>query len=217
MTRPFPWRLVTVDIDGTLTRVHGWKEIARQFGRLPEFESTNRRFFAREIGEDAHLANLLDIATGHTVAEVEEVLSRTPLLVGISDGISTLRHDGAVVALLTHNPEYVARWYERKFGFDDEESVRSQPVEDGRIGPPVGVRADKPAGLRALLSRHPVPVATAVHIGDGWSDVEVFRRIGGGVALNTPYPEVARAADLAIRTDDFREVVKGLATLTPRT
>ncbi|HYA54359.1 MAG TPA: HAD hydrolase family protein, partial [Thermoplasmata archaeon] len=72
-------------------------------------------------------------------------------------------------------------------------------------------------GLRALLSRHPVPVATAVHIGDGWSDVEVFRRIGGGVALNTPYPEVARAADLAIRTDDFREVVKGLATLTPRT
>jgi len=70
MDPPFPWRLVTFDIDGTLTPVHGWKGIAVAFGHLAEFEETTRQFRAHEIGEDRHLTNLLNIATGHTVAEV---------------------------------------------------------------------------------------------------------------------------------------------------
>ena len=217
MAERFPWRLVTVDIDGTLTRGHGWKEIAREFGRFPAFESTNRRFFAHEIGEDAHLANLLEIASGHTVAEVESVLERTPKLDGIADGVARLRELGAVVALLTHNPGYVADWYRRTFGFDDEEAVTSQRLEEGRIGPPLATHADKPSGLRALLLRHGTPPGLAVHVGDGWSDLEVFRLIGGGVALNSPYEEVRRSADLALATTDFRDVVDGIARLTPRT
>jgi len=120
------------------------------------------------------------------------------------------------VALLTHNPTYVADWYHRTFRFDDSEAVGAQPVDGGRIGPPVGVHADKPGGLRALLARTGVPAAAVVHVGDGWSDAEVFRLVGGGVALNSPYPEVARVADLALVTDDFRDVVAGISHLSPR-
>lgn len=216
MERGFPWKLVTVDIDGTLTRGHGWKVIARRFGRLGAFEQTNRRFFAHEIDEDTHLANLLNIASGHTVSEVEAVLAETPKLAGISEGIGRLHERGARVALLSHNPTYVVDWYRRTFGFDDAEAVTAQSVEGGRIGPPKVVRADKLAGLRALLSRWSLPPETAVHVGDGWSDAEVFRRVGGGVALNSPYPEVALAADLAIVTEDFRDVVEGISRLAPR-
>lgn len=216
MEREFPWRLVTVDIDGTLTRGHGWKEVAREFGRLPAFEETNRLFFARRIDEDTHLANLLRIATGHTVAEVEAVLERTPKLAGISEGIAELHERNARAALLTHNPTYVSDWYRRTFGFDDAEAVVAQPVDGGRIGPPVGVRADKPGGLRALLARTGVPASAVVHVGDGWSDAEVFRLVGAGVALNSPYPEVARIADLALATEDFRDVVAGISRLAPR-
>jgi phosphoserine phosphatase len=214
--RGFPWRLVTVDIDGTLTRTHGWREIAIAFGRLSGFEETNRRFFSHEIGEDVHLADLLDLVTGHTVAEVETVLERTPKLAGIAEGVSQLHDRGARVALLTHNPTYVADWYQRSFGFDDAEGVAAQMVDGGRIGPPVGVRADKPGALRALLSRHPTPASLVAHVGDGWSDAEVFRLVGGGVALNSPFPEVKRAADLALSTQDFRDVVEGLSHLVPR-
>ena len=210
------WPLVTVDIDGTLTRKHGWREIAVAFGRLAAFDDTNRRFFAHEVGEDEHLADLLEIATGHTVAEVEAVLERTPQLRGISEGVSRLREEGAVVALLTHNPEYVADWYRRAFRFDDTEAVRAQPVVAGRIAPPVGVRADKVGGMRALLARHELPSRRAVHIGDGWSDAEVFRVVGGGVALNSHLPEVNRAADLVLTTEDFRDVAEALSSLSPR-
>ncbi|HEY6239134.1 MAG TPA: hypothetical protein VIZ68_08125, partial [Thermoplasmata archaeon] len=70
-----PFRLVTFDLDGTLTRVHGWSEIARFVGREPQRAESNRRFFSREIGEDVHLKNLLDLAVGHTVLELEGVLA----------------------------------------------------------------------------------------------------------------------------------------------
>jgi phosphoserine phosphatase len=214
--RPSSWRLVTVDIDGTLTRTHGWKEVAVTFGGLKAFDESQRRFFAHQIGEDSHLADLLDLATGHTVAEVEAVLERTPKLTGIAEGVEQLRARGARVALLTHNPNYVADWYRRRFGFDDAEGVAGQSVTAGRIGPPVGIHADKPGGLRALAARHPTPLSLVAHVGDGWSDAEVFRLVGGAIALNSSYPEVDRAADLALRTGDFRDVVDALSRLAPR-
>jgi len=213
---PFSWRLVTVDIDGTLTLVHGWHEIALAFGRLPEYEASNRRFFAHEEGEDEHLADLLDLATGRTVEEVREVVARTPKLAGIGEGIAELRGRGARVALLTHNPSYVVEYYQRTFGFDDAEGVDAQTTDGGRIGAPRDVRADKPGGLERLLARAGVDPRATVHVGDGWSDAEVFRLVGGGVALNSRLAEVERAADRVVRSRDFRDVVEALTTLRPR-
>lgn len=212
----FAWRLITVDIDGTLTLVHGWKGIAVAFGRVREFDETTRKFGAHEIGEDEHLRNLLKIATGHTVSEVEACLEKTPTLSGIPEGISQLHERGAQVALLSHNPTYVVAWYRRRFGFDDGEGVLGQPVRNGRIGPPRHIRADKPAGLRALRARIPVPASLIAHVGDGPSDAEVFPLVGGGVALNASSPAVNEAADLVLVTEDFRDVVTGLSHLTPR-
>jgi len=214
--RPFPWRLVTVDIDGTLTRTHGWKEMAEAFGRLEAFQETNRRFFAHEIGEDPHLADLLGLVTGHTVAEVLAVVERTPKLRGIREGVGRLHDLGSRVALLTHNPTYVVDWYRRTYGFDDSEGVNAQTVEGGRIGPPVAVRADKSGGLRALLVRARVAPSAVAHVGDGWSDALIFPQVGGGIALNSPLAEVNRAADLALTTEEFPDVVAALGRLAPR-
>lgn len=216
MASSFPWRLVTVDIDGTLTRNHGWREIAVAFDRLRDYEETNRRFAAGELDEDAHLTNLLNEVTGHSVTEVLSVVERTPKIAGIARSIARLHELGGRVALLTHNPDYVAEWYRRTFGFDDAAAVSAQRVVGGRIGPPVDVRADKPGGMRKLLERFGVSPSAAVHVGDGRSDARVFREVGGGVALNSSYRDVELAADLAIQTEKFDDVVEGLLRLTPR-
>jgi HAD superfamily phosphoserine phosphatase-like hydrolase len=212
----FAWRLVTVDIDGTLTRGHGWRPIAEAFGRVPEYESSNRRFFSREIGEDEHLADLLAIATGQTVADVEAVVERTPKLRGIREGVEELQAHGARVALLSHNPSYVTRYYRRSFGFDDDEGVEAQELDDDRIGPPEEVRADKHRGLLRLLERANVEARYTVHVGDGWSDGEIFEEVGAGVALNTELPEVVAAATISLATDDFRDVARAIEDLHPR-
>ncbi len=216
MPAGFPWRLVTFDIDGTLTRGHGWTPIAAAFGRTAELERTNRRFLAREESEDAHLRALLDLATGRTVAEVEQVLERTPRLAGIREAVDDLHQRGATPAVLTHNPEYIVRWYERTFGFRDGWGVGAQGVVAGRIEAPGPVSADKLSGLAGLLRRAAARPSEAVHVGDGWADIPVFRAVGGGVALNSGFPEVRAAADLVWSGTDLRPIVDALARLTPR-
>jgi phosphoserine phosphatase len=213
---PFPWQLVTFDIDGTLTTVHGWRRIAERFGRLADFESTSRRFTAGEIGEDAHLANLMRIAEGRTLSELEPILEGTPKLAGIAEGVASLRSHGACVALLTHNPPYVCEWYVRRFGFDDFEGTTGQSVIGGRIGAPGTLHADKEGGLRRLLTRQGVPPRRAVHVGDQGSDADIFARIGGGIALNSSDPRANGRADRVVRATDLREVVRVLAELSPR-
>jgi phosphoserine phosphatase len=211
-----PWRLVTVDIDGTLTRVHGWAAIADAVGRTAEFDRSQRRFFAHRIGEDEHLRDLLGLVAGRPLSEVEAALESTPHLAGIAEGVDDLRGRGVRVALLSHNPAYVGEWYRRRFGFDDFEGTVGQEVRDGRVGPAGPVRADKVRGLLALTGRAGAPVRRVVHVGDGWADVRIFARVGRGVALNSAHPDVERAADLALRTDDFRDVARAIARLGPR-
>jgi phosphoserine phosphatase len=210
------WPLVTVDIDGTLTRGHGWATIADAFRRRAEFDRTQRRFDAKEIGEDEHLRDMLALAAGRTVREVEEALAATPRLQGIPEGVRTLHDRGRRVALLSHNPRYVGDWYQHRFGFDDFEGVEGQAVVDGVIGPAGPVRADKLAGLRALTARFAISPEDVVHVGDGWADAEVFAQVGAGIALNSRFPEVEAAADLVLRTDDFRRVAAAIDELSPR-
>ena len=211
------WPLVTVDIDGTLTTVHGWRVLADALGQSAEFTRTQRRFFAKEIGENEHLKEMLTIAEGKTVAEVENALASTPRIHGIAEGVRAFHDYGTRVALLTHNPPYICQWYCRTFGFDDFEGTSAQAVVDGVIQAPFDVRADKPAGLTALTTRIGTSAVRVVHIGDGWADAALFPLVGRGVALNSSLREVERAADLVLRADDFREVAVAVEALRPRT
>ena len=213
---PVPWRLVTVDIDGTLTVGHGWEVIARALGRSSEYEATTAAFRRGELREDLHLANLLAIAEGRTVQEVLRAVKETPKLRGIEPGIRRLHERGCRVALLTHNPTYVTDWYRDAFGFDDAEGLRVLVGSDGRIAPAKDVSADKRRGLRRLVRRARASATRTVHVGDGASDAQLFPLVGSGIALNAAIPAVEAAADLALRTGSFEDVVSGLERLRPR-
>jgi HAD superfamily phosphoserine phosphatase-like hydrolase len=212
----WPWELVTFDIDGTLTVGHGWRYLAERTGQVAAYERSNQRFARLEAGEDEHLRDLLNLAAGRTVDEVYAILASTPKVAGIEETVRTLRARGSRVALLTHNPEYICDWYRREYGFDDFEGTEATRLVDGRIAPYPAVRAAKVAGLDRLLGRLGARPRATVHVGDGRADTEVFRRVGGGVALNAALPEVRAAADLALDLRDLRDLVRPLAGLTPR-
>ena len=209
MTSP-PWRLATIDIDGTLTTVHGWLVLARQFGREPEYQALMQRARTGTVGEEGTIAALLGLAEGRTLAEVEGVLARTPKLADIPEGVARLHEEGLRVALLTHNPPYVTGWYRRFAGFDDAAGLTvSQPV-GVLIGHAEKVRPDKIGGLAELCRRQGAWPSEVVHVGDTAADAAVFPRVGRGIALNARRPEVDRAADLVLRTNDFQVVVDAI-------
>lgn len=216
MGEAWPWELVSFDIDGTLTRGHGWRFFADRTGQGEAFERSNARFFRREQGEDEHLRELLNLAAGRRLEEVYGILEETPKIPGISETVHALHGRGARVVLLTHNPEYVCEWYRREYGFDDFEGTSATIVAGGTILPYGEVHAAKRDGLARLLARLDVRPRATVHVGDGWADALVFPEVGGGVALNTRLPEVRAAADLALDLDDLRGLLPPLARLEPR-
>ncbi len=213
---PSPWPLVTVDIDGTLTRDHGWATIADALGRRPLFDRTAVEYRNGEVGEDEHLRNLLSIAAGARWTDVEAALRRTPKIGGVREGIRRLHEDGTRVALLSHNPRYICAWYQQEFGFDDFEGTTGQDVVRGVITVPTRINPAKRAGLVALATRAGTSPAHVVHVGDGAADAALFPLVGRGIALNTTRPEVTRGADLVLAATDFREVVGAIEELGPR-
>lgn len=212
----FPWQLVTFDIDGTLTRGHGWRFLAERTGQLAAYQRSNDAYFRHEIGEDEHLRELLQLAAGRRASEIESILEATPKMPGIAETVEALRGAGAHVALLTHNPEYVCGWYRRRFGFEESAGLEGGPPAGDPILAPGKLRAAKLEGLAVLLRRFGVPAARTVHVGDGWADVPVFRAVGGGVALNSRLPDVRAAADVAIDLDRLLGLVEPLGRLRPR-
>jgi phosphoserine phosphatase len=209
----FRWRLVSFDIDGTLNRGHGWRTIAERTGQLSAFRATDVSYRRGEVGEDAHLRALLNLAAGRTVPEIERWLEATPKIAHISETVEALHARGSRVALLSHNPEYVCAWYRRRYGFDDAEGTAGTHLRAGRILPYGRVRAAKRRGERRLIARAGVVPADVVHIGDGRADARVFPFIGGGIALNAQVPAVKSAGDAALDTDDLLAVVPVLERL----
>ncbi|MCI4368077.1 MAG: haloacid dehalogenase-like hydrolase [Thermoplasmata archaeon] len=207
---------MSIDIDGTLTRVHGWEYLAASTGKLHRFEVANRRYLAGGVTEDQHLTELVDLATGLSESEVDRALAATPRLSGIREAIALLHEREVVVALLTHNPPYVCEWYAKQFGFDDYEGTQGSSISRGVVTAPHGIHADKVVGMGRLLERHGIHPQAALHAGDGPPDAAVFPTVGGGVALNSKWPRVRALADATLDADDLRELVTVIDRLPSR-
>jgi phosphoserine phosphatase len=212
----YPWKLVTVDLDGTLTLGHGWAYIATELGRQKEYQAINAAYLTGNVGESEHLQRLLALARGHRVAEIEAIMDRAPRVSGIAETVSALHASGARVALLTHNPEYICAWYARRFSLDGFAGTPIPSPGNGPIEDPGPVRADKLAGLASLLQRWGLPATLAAHVGDGRADASVFPYVGAGIAFNPADETVAKAADATVRSGSLASILPVLGRLHPR-
>lgn len=212
----FPWKLVTVDIDDTLTTVHGWRTIAHAAGRLPAYEAESRRIRNDGIDEDAHLKVLFGFATGLDRPRLDAALAGTPRVAHIAATVQAIRARGARCSLLTHNPDYVIAWYDRRFGFEGGSGGWGSKLRQGVVRPPNGVRADKVRGLSLLRRRFRVRASEVVHVGDAWPDARLAPLLGGFVAFNPRSADVAAAADAVVRSRDLASLLPVLERLAPR-
>lgn len=199
--------IVTFDIDGTLTMGHGWYYIAKSLGRLSEYNRTTEEFRRGVIGEDEHLANLLNLAAGFPARKVHGILERTPRLENIGEGMGRLRKEGLRIYLLTHNPAYVCEWYMERFGIDGFRGAR-QAVRNGVVCRTARVHADKVAWMNDICALECIAPERVVHVGDGVADEAVFGRAGMGIAVNTKLRSTRRGASVSVNTTDMLDVVR---------
>ncbi len=200
-------KIVTFDIDGTLTIGHGWFYIASLLGKADEYLEYTAMFRSGRTGEAEHLSNLLSIAEGVPVLKIHSILRSVPKLRNLSAAVRMLSANGLETMLLTHNPQYVCEWYEKRFGFSDHGSAY-QPVENGVVCRAGTLRPDKVAWLKQMCAERRISPRDVLHVGDSASDAAVFRATGSGIAVNSREGETTGSAAAAINTTDMKDVAK---------
>lgn len=197
--------IVTFDIDGTLTVGHGWYYIAEMLGKKDDYLRSTRLYRSGRIDEREHLNNLLNLAAGRTVDDIAGMLERVPLIDNIAEGVERLKSEGIGSFLLTHNPEYVCRWYSGRFGFEGY-ICSSQKVDGKTIRRAESAAPDKLAWLDKFCRARKVELEGILHIGDSASDRSVFIRTGRGIAVNTRDRSIIYSATAYLNTTDMNDI-----------
>ncbi len=197
--------LVSYDLDGTLIDGTAFLLVARHLGFEQEVLHHDARFRRGEITLEQCFAIEFALLAGRNIQEVEAALGKGTWFPGIQEGVRTLHEAGVRTAVLTDNPDFIAR-HTKRFGIE-KHICSSGEVEDGVITGKVRPRFDKWTGLQEYLDEAGIDPARVAHVGNDINDIRVWEHVGLGVCVEPTGDRVEQAADIVIaKINDHREV-----------
>lgn len=206
--------IVVFDLDGVLV------EIESSWVWLHEYFEVNnddalRAYFYGEIDDLEFMRR--DIALWHRkkarihISEIERILSKAPLMKGVKETISRLKAEKIKTAIISGGLEQLGRNVANRIGIDyvlanglevDEEGYL---LSNGILNVEI---ADKGKALLMLLTRLNIKPSRCVAVGNSYIDISMFKNSGLGIAFN-PFDELVReSADVVIKGNDLRKVLK---------
>lgn len=209
-----PWRLVVADLDGTLvTGTSAAAHLDAWIGHGPVIADLERRFAGGEITNTQLAESYAPFYRGIALADATAVMSRVPSLDDIALGVSLLGRRGIEAVIATVSWSFAAVALADLWGFTRVRGVDLE-VDDatGRFTGRVSGHCepeDKTSFVTEQCERLGVGLDQVVAIGDGRSDLPLFRSVGFSVAINAS--SEARAA--ASATVDSRSFVAALTAV----
>jgi phosphoserine phosphatase len=210
-----PRRLIALDMDSTLITVETMNEIARLAGIAEQVTPITTRANLGVIDFDESLRQRVALLKGFPEAPLRALAATTPLTPGAELLVSTLRHRGHRVAVLSAGFTWFCDNVRARLSIDRVHSNVLE-VEDGRltgrlVGPIVNASL-KGELLERLLAEEGLPLEAAVAIGDGANDAVMLARAGLGIAFHGKPP--AREAASALLTQSSIAAVLYLLGMT---
>jgi phosphoserine phosphatase len=208
--------VVCFDLDGTLipgtTSSH---HLATVLGHAEELGSYEEAYAAGRVTNQEVSEFDARWYQGLPLEDMHRHLERVPVLDGIKETVAQLRAMGYRVVLGTIAWQFIAEWFRSRYGFDDECGTGLEVDGTGRFSGLVSAHfdeLDKVAFVRAVAAEHGVAMGRCVAVGDGHSDVPLFRAVGASIALNAT-AEAREAATCCLTTADLRDVLPLIAAL----
>ncbi len=207
-----PRRIILFDLDGTLTYgISTTRFLFRRAGDEAFF-----RFLEKEWLEDRmdHLSLAQKVTqrmVGWKVSDVERTLHLIPKMKGIGETVKALKSRGYYTALATLGYELSARYFQKRYGFD-EVSGSTIEIKRGSItGRKLKIfeEHEKALYLIRLARAHRLPLSKTVAVGDSRSDREVFKIAGFRIALNQD-GFLKKITDVDLKARDIRVILKHL-------
>ncbi|MFQ5800520.1 MAG: HAD hydrolase family protein, partial [Candidatus Hydrothermarchaeales archaeon] len=127
---------------------------------------------------------------------------------------------GHRTAIITDSYDVAAEYFKEKLGMDKAVGNRLI-IEGGRItgslemprNCPTEEKCDYPSVckkeiMKAMCSEFRIPLSETVAIGDNKIDICMLKEAGVGIAFNPKAKELEDAADVVIKGEDLREVLR---------
>jgi phosphoserine phosphatase len=211
MTSERAWAVVAVDLDGTLiTGTTACLHLGDWIGHRPVVEELERRFALGEIDSAAVADGDAPYYVGRTVDDVTLAMASVPCISDIDEGVRCLDRNGISALICTVSWTFAAQCLAERFGFVAVSGTVMGVDADGRLSG--GVERyfepeDKVAFVRDHCTANGLGLDQVVAIGDGRSDVPLFRAVGFSVALNAS-PDARAAASVAVESRSFMDALR---------
>ena len=204
-----PWRLVVSDLDGTLvTGTTALNHLGAWIGHEAIVEGLDvEDKFARGEASDREVAEgYAPFYRGVALADAVEVMSRIPSIDDIGLGVAMLRQRSVEAFIATVSWSFAAQALADLWGFTqvcgaDLELDGTSELFTGRVARHFEPE-DKVAYVADHCRRAGIGMDQVVAVGDGRSDLPLFRAVGFSVALNAS-SEARAAASITVEETSF--------------
>ncbi len=201
-----PWRLVVADLDGTLvTGTTALNHLGAWIGQ-PIVEGLEDELTRGEVSDREVAEGHAPFYRGVALADAVHVMSRIPSIDDIGPGVAMLRQRSVEAFIATVSWSFAAQALADLWGFSqvcgaDLELDGASGLFTGRVA-----RHFEPEDKVAYVAEHcrgaGIGMDQVVAIGDGRSDLPLFRAVGFSVALNAS-SEARAAASVTVEGTSF--------------
>ena len=193
------FRLVTLDLDGTLTRERSiWEYIHKRLGKWYGFaEDYQNQFLAGKISYKEFCERDAQVWKGMKVGELLEIVKTVPFHPGANELIRYLKQKGLKLSLVSSGLSLLSDWVHQTHGFDY--SVSNDLLHENGLltgGVKIQVYYDKKAEwVKRILKQFRVKPEEVMAIGDSKGDIDMFQMVGFSVAFNSSCCELEKIAN----------------------
>ncbi len=205
------FRLITLDLDGTLTREPSiWEYIHKQLGKWYGFaEDYQNQFLAGKISYEEFCERDAQVWKGMKVEELFEIVKTVPFHPGVDELIHYLKQKGLKLALISSGLSLLSDWVHRKYRFDysvSNDLLHENGILTGRVR--IRVYYDQKAEwVRKILKKFGVKPEEVIAIGDSKGDIDMFQMVGFSVAIHSSCRDLEGRATVCVQSQDLSDII----------
>jgi phosphoserine phosphatase len=211
-------RLAIFDLDGTLKQVRDpYVFLHKRLGTWEAAQVFSAKGMAGELSYDDWLRLDASLWKGVSRATMEEFFREDPYLPGARQTVLGLRKAGVRVALVSSGPSVHAEQVQAELGLD-QVFANQILFENGRATGQACTRVPENGKARIVAQlQHEMGVepGECLAVGDSPSDIDMFRQVHLGVAVNPSSEEVREAAGLLLEGLDLRPLIPRMRDVMP--
>lgn len=210
------YKFVAFDLDGVLVDTFSsWVWMHKHF-----HVNNDLSLYAYQRGEIDYaefmrrdIALWLENKKDMTIKDVEEILSKVPVIKGAKEVVANLKKQNIQTAIISCGIKVLANRIAGDFGID---IVVANGIVADKTGKLTGEGtleielADKGKPLQELLEKYGIKKEESAAVGNSYGDASMFKVSGLGIAFNPEDDITEDTADVIVKGDNLREILKYL-------